>query len=110
MYCVQWAKRLPTLVPADSIYARRLWAIEELALCGTMPRRQKSILSSSNVKRLEEIMKRSHHFHRRALIRYCFALAAASLVVGAAPKLDPAAKALATSALAQAAIQKLAGD
>ncbi len=98
MYCVQWAKRLPTLVPADSIYVRRLLAIEELALCGTMPRRRKSILSNSNVKRLEEIMKRSHPFHRPALLRYWCALAAAGLIVGAAPKVDPAAKALAAQA------------
>jgi hypothetical protein len=81
---------------------RRLLAIEELALCGTMPRRRKSILSNSNVKRLEEIMKRSHLFHRRALIRYWFALAATGLIVGAAPNVDSAAKALATSAVAQA--------
>jgi hypothetical protein len=100
------AKRLPTLVPADSIYVRRLLVIEELALCGTMPRRRKSILLNRNVKRLEEIMKRSHCFHRRVLIRYWFALAAAGIIVGAAPKVDPAAKAQATSAVAQADDEK----
>ena len=98
MYCVQCAKRLLTLVPADSLYVRWLLAIEELALCGTMPRRRKSMLSNSTVKRLEEIMKRSHRFHRRALIRCWFTLAAAGLIVGAAPKINPAAKALAAQA------------
>lgn len=50
-------------------------------------------------------MKRSHRFHRRALIRYWFALAATGLIVGA-PNVDPAAKALATSAVAQADDEK----
>ena len=35
-------------------------------------------------------MKRSHRFHRWALIRYWFALSAACLIVVAAPKDDPA--------------------
>ncbi len=47
-------------------------------------------------------MKRSHRFQRRALIRYWFALAAAGLIVGTAPRVDPAAEALAASAVAQA--------
>jgi hypothetical protein len=40
-------------------------------------------------------MKRSHCFHRRALIRYWFALAAVGLIVAAAPMVDPAATAIA---------------
>ncbi len=47
-------------------------------------------------------MKHSHRFHRRALIRYWFVLAAAGLIVGATPKVDRAAKAVAGSAVAQA--------
>ena len=38
-------------------------------------------------------MKSSHPFHRPALLRYWCALAAAGLIVGAAPNVDPAAKA-----------------
>lgn len=51
-------------------------------------------------------MKRSHRFHRRVLIRYWFALAAAGLIVAAAPNVDPAARALATSPVAQADDEK----
>ena len=51
-------------------------------------------------------MKRSHRYYRRALIRYWFALVAGGLIVGAAPMVDPAAKALATSAVAQADDEK----
>ena len=51
-------------------------------------------------------MKRSHRFHHRALIRYWFVLSAAGLVVVAAQKDVPAAKAVAASAVAQAENEK----
>jgi hypothetical protein len=50
-------------------------------------------------------MKRSHRFHRQTLIRYSFVLATAGLIVGAAPKVDPAT-ALATPGVAQADDEK----
>lgn len=40
-------------------------------------------------------MKRSYHSCRRVLMHYVFALTAPGLIVGAAPKFDPAARALA---------------
>ena len=78
----------------------RLLAVEQPALGGEC--RRKSVLSNGNFKRLEEIMKRSHRFHRPALFRYWLTLAAVGLIVAAATEFELAAKALATTAVAQA--------
>ena len=51
-------------------------------------------------------MKRSHCFHRRALIRYWFAFAVTGLIVSAAPIVGSAARAQATSPVAQADDEK----
>ena len=96
----------PLVVPHDSTYVRCLLATDEQVSPRHHPVWVEVNLSDSNVKRFEETMKRSHGLHQRTPIRCWPVLAAAGLIVGVTPMVDPAASTLAIPPEAQAEDEK----